>query len=675
MVLAEALDLVGDSVVTVDVDGRIKSWNLAAAALYGVKPNDALNQDIEPLIGTYPEEAKLQLQTRGSWTGRLERKRADGSTIRVRARLARFSTAASDVDRTIDVSTLIDETHPAEKKLQDIEYRYRNLFGAVAASFWELDFVAVGEMLRDLRETGVADLRSYFAQNPKYVRDMMRATRIIDMNDRSMQLFEGSKRDLLNSSIDQFWPYESTKDFASSVLAAIGGDPHFIVETRMQTLLGRVFDVLFTVTFLPGTVGTGTLLIGITDISDRVKASKDLQEANLRHRMFLEVSSVALSEMISPELAHCFEDLRATSVIDLSAYIDEHPEFIDFALANVRFGEANEAAVKLFGAISREDLIGRTLVDVFVPGRDVFRSALENVYKSNSAFQAEMRVRSLDGRQVDTIFCMVSPPELRKKGIVLAAHLDVTEQVNVRRDLERLRKGVAHSARVAMLGELSASIAHEISQPITAITTNASTLERVLQQKNLNLEIANGVSQRLQRDAMRVRDIIQRIRTLAANQEVQFEPVNLDTVVSDTITLLAHELQEHEVALTKSNRVSAPIVIGDRVQLQQVMVNLIMNAIQAMHACPPRNRRVQIELVEADHRLMICVTDSGVGFPDGAASEMFESFRSTKQGGLGMGLAICRSIVEAHGGSLTAGNRLDEPGAVLRVSLPAAPSE
>ncbi|QZO01690.1 sensor histidine kinase [Chenggangzhangella methanolivorans] len=236
-------------------------------------------------------------------------------------------------------------------------------------------------------------------------------------------------------------------------------------------------------------------------------------------------------------------------------------------------------------------------------------------------------------------------------------------------------KGVAHSARVAMLGELSASIAHEISQPITAITTNASTLERVLQQKNLNLEFANGVSQRLQRDAMRVRDIIQRIRTLAANQEVQFEPVNLDTVVSDTITLLAHELQEHEVALTKSNRVSAPIVIGDRVQLQQVMVNLIMNAIQAMHACPPRNRRVQIELVEADHRLMICVTDSGVGFPDGAASEMFESFRSTKQGGLGLGLAICRSIVEAHGGSLTAGNRLDEPGAVLRVSLPAAPSE
>lgn len=670
MVLAEALDMVGDSVVTIDGRGRVASWNLAATTLYGLRYDEVLDRPIEELLGPYPEEVAAQLRAQGSWAGRLERTRPDGGTFVVRARIARRPDDVAGAETVIEVTSAIDAKHPAEKKLEEIEYRYRNLFGAVAASFWELDFRDVGRMLAELRAEGVTDLKDYFARHPKFVRQMMRATRIVDFNDISVTLFEGSRQQLLEASIDQFWPDDSSKDFAASVIAAISGETHFVVETRQRTLMGREFDVLFTVTFLPGTVGVGTLLIGVTDITERVKASSDLREANLRNRMFLEVSSVALSEMVSPELTKAFDDLRAKSVTDLNAFIEANPGFVDCAMANIRFNEVNDAAVKLFGAKSRKDLVGRTLTQVFVPSRDVFRAALESVYHSNASFQAEMQVISLDGRQADTIFCIVAPPELRRRGIVLAAHFDITELVKARRDLDRLRQDVAHSARISILGELSASIAHEISQPITAITTNASALGRALQGDSPKLDLANSIAQRLQLDTVRIRDIVQRIRTLAINKEVMFAPVSLTGVVGDSLALLAHELRENSIKLEMSKDDPTLLVNGDRVQLQQVMVNLIINAIQAMEKVKPTERAICIALSRSDAAINVAVMDRGTGFSVQAPEDMFESFTSTKQGGLGMGLAICRSIVEAHGGTLTASNRSDGPGAVLTIQLP-----
>lgn len=644
----------------------ITSWNLAAATLYGWQPQEALGKALPDLLGPYPDPVLEELRIRGLWEGRLQRTRRDGTGCTVRVRLAQ------DGDEWLEVSSAVETRHPAERALAASEYRYRNLFGAVAASFWELDFSGVGMLLRQLGEQGVTNIPGYLRANPAVVRTMMRSTRIVDTNDRSLEMFgPGTKRDLIATPLDQYWPEASTADFTESVLAALGGKPRHVAETRMRARDGREFDALFTVSFLPGTVGNGTLLVGFTDISDRVQATRQLGEASARRKMLMDVPTIALSELVAPDASAVFNRLRAQGITDLHAYIDAHPGFVDQVAASLRFTAVNDATVRLFGARSAEDLIGRSLTGFIQPGCDVLRRSIEGSYIREPVFQSEIRMYRLDGTPVDTLFCRVSNPDPTSPDI-LVAQIDITEQVKARDEIERMRQQAAHASRIALLGQLSASIVHEISQPITAISMHAAAAERLARVPDPPIEKLARITGQMGQNALRVGEIIQRIRALAANREIPMVKLSIADVVAETRLLLRQELTEKNVQVTLSRDADLPGICGDRIQLQQILANLMVNAIQAMETSPLDARRIDLSLHARDGMVAVGIADTGPGLSADFRAEPFQTFRTTKPDGLGIGLTICRSIAEAHGGSIEVRDRADGPGAAFTLVLPAA---
>ncbi len=666
-------DLMSESVIA-SRDGRISGWNLAASTLYGWQPHEANGQHLAELFGAYPDDIAEALETEGVWEGTIDRIAFDGTGLTVRVKCATSQSLGVAPGEIVEVSSLLDSKHPAEIKLAASEYRYRNLFSAVAAAFWELDFSGVGRILGRLGNEAKADLAGHLARNPDLVREMMRATRVVDINERSVELFgPGTKRDLLAISLEHYWPQASHKDYAAAVIAAVSGQSHFICETRMRSLGGREFEALFTVSFLPGTVGRGSLLIGFTDISERIRVSRELDLASQREKMFYEIPSIAISEMDTSRLAQRFEELRAQGVVDLEQYINEHPDFVDFAMEAVTVIETNDAGARLCGAASREDLIGRSLKGMFEPGREAYRRGIQASWRGEAVFQSELRMRRLDGTFADTLFCrVVSLPYSR--GRVLAAQLDITEQVQAREELERLQRQLTHASRISMLGELSASIAHEISQPITAIANNAVAAERIARQPAMAAKHLATLSQRVLRDAIRAGEIISRIRAMASNQKVELVDLEVTQVISDAHQLVARELRDHDILVNFAFDKDLPRIRGDRVQLQQVMVNLMMNAVQAMEG-QAGQRALQISATAGGDTFSIVISDTGPGFPEGGEGASFRSFQSTKPNGLGLGLSICRSIIEGHGGQIGIANRENGGGARVTIDLPLPPSD
>ncbi len=402
----------------------------------------------------------------------------------------------------------------AENALRESEYRYRNLFQAMAASFWELDFKPVGEMLRDLRKQGVTDFAAYFAAHPLFVRSMMAATRVIDVNDQTVALFgRGDKTELLRP-LDAYWPEESNHVYAASVVAAVTGKARYATECKLRKLNGDVFDALFTACFAPESVSAGKLLIGVIDISERVRAQTEL-------------------------------------------------------------------------------------------------------------------------RQVQAEF--------------------------------------AHAARVSMLGELTASIAHEINQPLAAIATNASAGLRWLDRAEPDLAEVRALTGRIIADAQRAAEIIARVRVMASRRAPEPSWLDMNSVIEEAALFLAHELMGHGVRLKLELSNDLAPVLADRTQMQQVVVNLSINAIQAMAHVAQDQRLLTIGTRASEGRIQVVVNDAGPGIDDAHLPKLFDSFFTTKSNGMGMGLAICRSILEAHGGAIEAGN-IEGGGARFAFLLPAAVS-
>jgi signal transduction histidine kinase len=232
---------------------------------------------------------------------------------------------------------------------------------------------------------------------------------------------------------------------------------------------------------------------------------------------------------------------------------------------------------------------------------------------------------------------------------------DVTEQRLPAEALEEVRSELAHVARVSSLGVLTASIAHEVNQPLSGIITNANTCLRMLAAEPLNVEGARETAKRTIRDGNRAADVIIRLRALFATGWVSAEPMDLNEATQEVIALSASELQRRRVILTSELAEGLPFVLGDRVQLQQVMLNLVLNAADALSevADRPRQLTVRTEL-ESDDRIRFTAIDNGSGFDGQDAERLFEAFHTTKPGGMGIGFSVSRSIIDSHGGRIWA---------------------
>jgi signal transduction histidine kinase len=255
----------------------------------------------------------------------------------------------------------------------------------------------------------------------------------------------------------------------------------------------------------------------------------------------------------------------------------------------------------------------------------------------------------------------------------IGAIQDVTERRLSDEALSKVRSELARVARVTSLGALTASIAHEVNQPLSGIITNASTCLRMLAADPPNVDGARETARRTIRDGNRASDVITRLRALFGKKDTKTESVDLTEAAREVIALSLSELQRSRVILRAELAEDLPPVTGDRVQLQQVILNLLRNASDSMSGVDDRPRKLVIRTErDEDDRVRLTVQDTGVGFEPQAVGRLFEAFYTTKSGGMGIGLSVSRSIIESHRGRLWAAPN-DGPGATFSFSIPRAP--
>ena len=295
---------------------------------------------------------------------------------------------------------------------------------------------------------------------------------------------------------------------------------------------------------------------------------------------------------------------------------------------------------------------------------------------------SEARLRRFDGEYRWFLFRPV--PARDEIGRIVAwygAVLDIEDRkraerkaVEAERQAEETRRDaqvkLAHANRVATIGQLTASITHEVNQPITAARTNASAALNFLERSQPDLEEVREALEQVVKDVDRAGAVVARMRALMRKSPMQMNSLDMNEAVREVIELTRGEALKNKVALQTELADGLPVVRGDRVQLQQVVLNLILNAVQAMDEVPDGVREVRVTTAESlPGEIHLGVRDTGPGFSPGGFSRLFEPFYTTKPAGMGMGLAICRSIVEAHGGRLWASANTPR-GAMFQFSIP-----
>ncbi|HEX5398994.1 MAG TPA: PAS domain S-box protein [Verrucomicrobiae bacterium] len=333
----------------------------------------------------------------------------------------------------------------------------------------------------------------------------------------------------------------------------------------------------------------------------------------------------------------------------------------------------NSETEKLFG-YARAELIGQS-VEKLVPER--FRGAhpgFRTGFHASPQARAMGAGRELFARRKDgTEFPVeigLRPIQSAEGTLVLTVIVDITQRKQSEQEARSQRDELAHLSRVTMLGELSSSIAHELNQPLGAILRNAEAAELFLQDPSPDLEELRAILADIRRDDQRAGAVISRMRSLVKRREVERSLLDPKSLAADVINLVHTDAASRRVRMVFESASPLPPVRGDRVQLQQVLLNLLLNAMDAVTDCAPENRRVTIRLRAVDAQVELAVSDTGRGIPSDKLNHVFEPFFSTKPNGMGLGLPISRKIVEAHGGRLWAENN-PAAGATFYFTLPA----
>ena len=377
-----------------------------------------------------------------------------------------------------------------------------------------------------------------------------------------------------------------------------------------------------------------------TDIEDRKQAEVALRESEQRFRDYAETASDWLWETGPDHRVTQLSEHTSTAGILATGVIG----LLRWQIASDPDSEAEKW---------RDH---RATLDARLPFRDL-------VYRTENSMGAPIYVRT-SGKP----FFDAGGRFLGYRGV----STDITAVIRADEAEQALRKAqaeLAHVTRVTTLGELAASIAHEINQPLAALIANAEACLSWLGRDPPDLAAARRSVEWIVDDAHRASEVIRRVRALAKKTDTEKALLDVNELVREAMALVQRELAKNEVSLRMELAPGLPSIYGDRVQLQQVIINLVMNGIEAMQSVSDRLRRLTIRTGQDDRaRVCLTVADSGAGIPDADTKRIFTPFFTTKSGGMGMGLAICRSIVESHGGRLSA-FRSEEGGATFQFVL------
>ncbi len=322
--------------------------------------------------------------------------------------------------------------------------------------------------------------------------------------------------------------------------------------------------------------------------------------------------------------------------------------------------------------VMREGWMSLLHPDDVGPTTEIWKSCVKN----GASYRVEVRTFHAADRTYR--WCMARAlPLLDQEGCIIRWHgtvVDMHDWKQAQEELRNTQAELARMTRVMTIGQLTASIAHEVNQPLSGIVTNAGTCLRMLDSDPPNIDGARETARRTIRDGNRASEVMTRLRTLFSKKQIDVEPLDLNEAAREVITLLSGELERNNVILKHDFSDHLPAVQGDRVQLQQVILNFIHNGADAMDTVNDRPRQLLIRTETDGSQVTVSVRDSGIGFSPEISERLFEPFFTTKQKGMGIGLSVSRSIVEAHRGRLWA-IRNDGPGSTFAFSIPRESSQ
>jgi PAS domain S-box-containing protein len=523
----------------------------------------------------------------------------------------------------------VTELRHAQDELAASELRHRRIFHEASVSIWEEDFSQVEAALDELRNAGVRDFRAYVAAHPEFVRRAISLVGIRDVNDATLRMFGASSKDQLLGSLDCIFVPETEANFAEQLIALADGRTSFQSECVVRTLQGERLSVLIAIAFPPRDSKSASTLVSLMDITERTRAQQ-----LTRHIFETSPDGMAV-------VGRDYRYQRVNPAFERSSKMPAE-QIIGLQVREVHGGDMFERKFKPY--------LDRCFAGEQVSFADWFTGAAGRFYYS--VIYAPLRLGS------DHVEA------------VLAIRRDLTDHMLASQALRDAEAALARVNRVTTLGVLAASIAHEVNQPLGAMITSAGACTRWLAAEPPEMDKARSALQRIVNDGSRAGQVVDRIRALVNRQAPRRSRVDLNEAILEVIALTRDEVRRHAIALDTSLAADLPPIEGDRVQLQQVVLNLLVNAIEAMGASRLRPRQLAIASAACGaDAVTVEVRDSGPGFDPDQAQRLFEAFYTTKEQGIGMGLSISRSIIEAHGGKLWVTPNVPR-GAAFRFSLP-----
>lgn len=609
------IDTALEAVITMDAQGTITSWNKQAEVIFGWDSNDAVGQRMSHLIIPEQQQAAHECGLRHFLaTG-------DGPILRRRVEFTAVRRGGMEF--------------PVELQVTPMRLGQEWAFSA---------------FIRDITDAKVAEetlrkselkFRQIVDSIPGLVCTMSPAGEIEQLNQQLLEYFGKTPAELKSwKMIDAVHPDDRRRVLTAFTHSIATGTPYEI-EHRCRRADGvyRWFQVRALAMRDANGMVTGWYML-LTDIEDRKRAEDELRR-----------SEAFLAQGQRLNLTGTFSWCLDTNEITFSEQLYHIFELVPDAPVTLE---------KIRGRVHPED------IPLLVEKIDLARRGIKDL-------DYEIRLRMPDGsiKYLRTNAFGMRDRDGRLE--YMGAIQDVTERRLAEEALGKLRLELAHMARVTSLGALTASIAHEVNQPLSGIVTNANTCVRMLSANPPNIDGALETARRTIRDGNRASEVIARLRALFSKKETANEDLDLNEAAREVISLTLSELQRNRVILRQELADDLPPVRGDRVQLQQVILNLLRNASDAMSNVEDRPRNLVIKTArDEDNCVRLAVQDAGVGVDSQSLGKLFDPFYSTKSAGMGMGLSVSRTIIESHHGRLWATPN-EGPGAIFSFSVPLKP--
>jgi len=612
-----------------DLEGNVTYVNRAFAGMHGYAPAELVGKHLSVFHTEEQMERVNALNERlkgedGFSAEEVWHKRRDGSVFPM---LMNATIITDDRQTPLFLSaTAIDitERKRAEEDLKEGRNKYRALFEDSPVLLRETDMTAVLEHLRGLREDGVGDLHSYFDDHPEEILQCAHKARIVDINRASVEFYGAQSKKELIERIDETFLSGQFDPVKEQLVALSEGVIPSPFDATVRTLSGEQRHLSVHLSVPGQTQGRlSTVVYASVDITGRRRIEEALRESEERFRTVVETGK------------------------DAVLAINREGRLIVF----------NPAAEKMFGR-KQEAMISQSL-DVLLPEkyREQHRQDVYDFFATGEPHgvigkTVEMPALHSDG----SVFPMELSLSVGQRGgerFVLAIIRDITERKQAEAQARKHQAELAHISRLSTMGEMAAELAHELNQPLAAIINYTKGSLRRIRSGSVTLDALVRPMEQTADQAVRAGRIIRRVRDFVSRKEPEHTAVNIGELVEGAIELVEHAVRTHDVTVLLDLPDSLPMVTADRVGIQQVVINLVLNAVDALSESAASDRQVCARAAATDGGgIEIAIDDHGPGVPADLTERIFEPFFTTRAEGMGMGLAICRSIIADHNGRL-----------------------